>query len=135
MPQTIQQTVTLPAKAERLYEMYLDPKIHAAFTGAPVVISPTPGSEFRAFDNMIYGKTLYTVPRRLIVQSWRAGHWNPEDLDSTLILTFWPEGKAGRIELVHVNVADHDLEGVNEGWEKYYWKPWREYLLRKEKAP
>ncbi len=47
----------------------------------------------------------------------------------------WPEGKAGRIELVHVNVADHDLEGVNEGWEKYYWKPWREYLLRKEKAP
>jgi len=83
---------------------------------------------------MIYGKTLYTVPRRLIVQSWRAEHWNPEDLDSTLILTFWPEGKGRKDRIGHVNVADHDLEGVNEAWEKYYWKPWRKYLLRKEKA-
>jgi hypothetical protein len=27
-------------------------------------------------------------------------------------------------------VADQDFQGVNEGWEKYYWKPWREYLQK-----
>ena len=34
MPKTIQQTVTLPAPAEELYRMYVDPKRHAAITGA-----------------------------------------------------------------------------------------------------
>ena len=130
MPKTIQQSVTLPAPAERLFTMYLAPKIHEAFTGAPVTISPEPGSEFRAFNNMLAGRMLYTIPKRMIVQSWRAQHWQPEDVDSILILTFWPQGDAGRIELVQVNVADHDFQGVNEGWEKYYWKPWQEYLQK-----
>jgi hypothetical protein len=37
---------------------------------------------------------------------------------------------SGRIELVHVGVAQSDLDGVREGWEGYYWTPWREYLER-----
>jgi activator of HSP90 ATPase len=130
MPKTIQQSVTLPASAESLYDMYLDSKIHGAFTGSPATIDSKPGSEFRAFGDMLSGRVLYTVPKRLIVQSWRAKHWNPEDLDSILVLTFWPEGNSGRIELVQVNVADHDVQGVNEGWGKYYWTPWREYLKK-----
>ena len=130
MPKTIQQSVTLPASAESLYDMYLDYKIHGAFTGSPATIDSKPGSEFRAFGDMLSGRVLYTVPKRLIVQSWRAKHWNPEDLDSILVLTFWPEGNSGRIELVQVNVADHDVQGVNEGWGKYYWTPWREYLKK-----
>ena len=98
MPKTIQQIVTLPGSAAQLFEMYLDPKIHGAFTGAPVTISSTPGSEFRAFNGALSGRMLYTVPKRLIVQSWRANHWSTDDLDSTLILTFWPSGDSGRIE-------------------------------------
>ncbi|MBZ5534926.1 MAG: SRPBCC domain-containing protein [Acidobacteriia bacterium] len=128
MPKTIQQSVILPAPAERLYGMYLDPKIHAAFTGSPVTISSEPGSQFRAFGDMLSGRMLYTIPNRLIVQSWRAYHWKPEDIDSILTLTFYPEGKASRIEMAHINVADQDFQGVIEGWEKYYWKPWRKYL-------
>lgn len=128
MPQTIQQTVQLPAPADRLYDMYINSGSHAAITGAPVTISPVPGSEFRAFDDRLSGKMLLTLSGRLVVQSWRASHWKPDDIDSILILTFWPAGESGRIQLVHVNVADHDAQAVTEGWEKYYWKPWREYL-------
>ncbi len=130
MPRIIQQTVTLPAAAERLFDMYLAPKIHEAITGAPVTIGPEEDLEFRAFRGMIFGRMLYIVPKRLIVQTWRAAHWKNDDLDSTLILSFWPEGEKGRIELVHVNVADHDYDDVNKGWENYYWKPWREYLKK-----
>ena len=50
------------------------------------------------------------------------------NLDSILILTFWSDPAGGRIDLTHVNVADHDVEGVSEGWKKYYWDPWRVYL-------
>lgn len=130
MPKLIQQSVVLPAAPERLYDMYLDPAAHAEFTGAPVTISPVAGSAFAAFGGVLSGRTLTTVPKRMIVQTWRASHWTPEDLDSTLILTFWSDPAGGRIDLVHANVADHDLGGVTEGWTKFYWDPWRALLQR-----
>jgi hypothetical protein len=49
MPKTICQTVMLSAPADMLFEMYLNPKTHTVFTGAPVTISAKPGSKFRAF--------------------------------------------------------------------------------------
>lgn len=132
MPRTIQIAAQLPESPDRLYDMYLDPVLHGAFTGSPVTIAPNVGAEFRAFEGALSGRILHLVPKRLIVQAWRANHWSPEDLDSTLVLTFLPDEGGARIELVQVNVADHDFAGVSEGWEKYYWTPWRKYL---EKNP
>jgi uncharacterized protein YndB with AHSA1/START domain len=132
MSRTIQLAASLPAPPDRLFDMYLDPVEHAAFTGAPVTISAEAGAPFRAFDNVLTGIILQVVPKRLIVQSWRSPHWMPTDLDSTLILTFMPENDGGRIELVHVNVADQDFAGVSQGWEKFYWSPWRAYLTGHE---
>jgi uncharacterized protein YndB with AHSA1/START domain len=122
---------TLPASPDRLFDMYLNPDLHAAFTGASTAIAPHAGAEFRAFDNALSGRILHLMPKRMIVQSWRASHWKMEDLDSTLILTFWPDEEGTRVDLVHVNVADHDFAGVSQGWEKYYWTPWRKYLEEK----
>jgi uncharacterized protein YndB with AHSA1/START domain len=133
MPKTIIQAAILPAPPDRLFDMYLDPVAHGSFTGAPVVIGSQPGAPFKAFDDMISGTILQVVPKRLIVQSWRASHWADEDIDSTLILTFWPDEEGGRIELVHVNVADADFAGVSQGWQDFYWTPWREYLEALEK--
>ncbi|HEV8306888.1 MAG TPA: hypothetical protein VGW35_04420 [Methylomirabilota bacterium] len=131
MPKTIQQSVTLPATAAALYRMYLNPRSHAAITGGPVKISAKPGSAFRAFNGALSGKMLGTRPGRMIVQTWRSTNFGSKDLDSILILTFWPRGKSGRIRLVHANVADRDVRGVTAGWKKYYWKPWRAYLTKR----
>src|SRR5580658_2740954 len=115
MLKPIIQSVTFPATAKQLYKMYMNPKQHAAFTGSPVKISPKPASPFRAFNGMLTGSTLLTVPGKLIVQRWRGHHWKKSDLDSTLILTFIQDGKHGRIDLVHVNVPNHDHAGVTSG--------------------
>jgi uncharacterized protein YndB with AHSA1/START domain len=128
MPRTIQLAAALPAPAERLFDMYLDPDAHAAFTGAPVTIAARAGAPFLAFDGVLSGTILQVVPGRLIVQSWRSPHWGAADLDSTLILTFVPEADGARIELVQANVVESDFAGVSQGWEKYYWTPWRAYL-------
>jgi hypothetical protein len=40
-----------------------------------------------------------------------------------------PEKEGARIELAQINVSDNDFAGVSHGWEKYYWTPWRAYLL------
>jgi uncharacterized protein YndB with AHSA1/START domain len=111
--------------------MYLNPKTHGAITGGKVVIGARPGSKFRAFGGALQGRMLQTVPGRLIVQAWRSTPFRKSDVDSTLIIRFTPKGKSGRIDLVHVNVPDHDYNGVNKGWKKYYWKPWRKYLARR----
>ena len=131
MRSVISQSIVLPAPADALFEMYLDPTEHEAITGAPVKIGKAPGSEFTAFEGMLNGTILAVVNPNLIVQTWRSAKFKPTDPDSTLILSFIPEARDGRIDLVHVDVPDHDYDGVNDGWTKFYWIPWREYLERK----
>jgi uncharacterized protein YndB with AHSA1/START domain len=128
MPRTIIQAASLPAPPARLYEMYVDAKLHAAFTAMPVEIEATRGADFRAFSGAIWGTILDVVPNRLVVQRWRSKNFPQDAIDSTLVLSFWPEAKGGRVELVHANVPEEDFAGVSEGWPKFYWNPWRAYL-------
>ncbi len=130
MTRAIQQSVVLPASAARLYEMYVTAEEHAGFTGAAVEVEETPGSKFSAFDGVLTGRMLAFARPRLIVQSWRSTKFNADDQDSTLILTFSDEADGGRIDLVHLNVPEHDYDGVTEGWPQHYWTPWRKYLTR-----
>lgn len=131
MTRVIQQSVILPASAKALYAMYLNARTHAAIIGTKVLIGAKPHSPFSAFNGALSGKVVYTVPGRLIVQSWRSSAFHKGDVDSTLILRFTPSGRKGKIELTHVNVPKHDYKGVTEGWKNYYWKPWRKYLARR----
>jgi activator of HSP90 ATPase len=128
MTKAIQQSARFAASARELYDLFIDPKGHAAFTGAPVKIGAKPGSKFSAFNGMISGTTLFTVPGQLIVQRWRGNHWKESDLDSVLVINFVQEPKDGRIDLVHANVPEHDHAGVTSGWKKYYWKPLARFL-------
>jgi uncharacterized protein YndB with AHSA1/START domain len=131
MPKNVIIAASLPAAPERLFDMYLDPVAHAAFTGKPMTIEPRAGAPFRAFDGVLSGTILHVEPKRLIVQTWRSAHFPPSAIDSVLVLSFWPEAGGGRVELNHINVADEDFAGVSQGWEKYYWTPWRTYLTKK----
>ena len=128
MPRNIIMAASLPASPDRIFDMYLDTEAHAAFTGLPVTLEPRAGGLFRAFDGMISGTILHVLPKSLIVQTWRSATWPLTAMDSVLTLTFWPAEDGARIELVHINVADEDFAGVSQGWEKYYWTPWRAYL-------
>ena len=92
------------------------------------MVNAEPGSLFRAFGGQISGTMLSAIAPRLIVQSWRSVNFRDADPDSTLILAFAPEGQDGRIDLIHIDVPEQDYQGVTEGWEKYYWTPWRRYL-------
>ena len=134
MPRNIIMAAALPASPDKIFDMYLDAAAHGAFTGLPVTIGPRAGGAFRAFDGMLSGKILHVEPKRLIVQTWRSVNWPATAIDSVLTLTFWPEKDGARIELVHINVADEDFAGVSQGWEKYYWTPWRDYLAGKSSS-
>ena len=82
MRNTIYKSVVLPAPAADLYDMYMDPEVHAAFTGAPVKISDEPGSAFEAFGGLLLGTMLQVVKPLLIVQSWRSVNFAEDDAPS-----------------------------------------------------
>ncbi len=124
----IKQSVRLGAPPQALFGMYMDPVRHAEITGAPVTIAAAAGSPFRAFEGSLSGTMLAVVAPVIVVQSWRSVKFADADPDSTLILSFTPDGEGGRIDLVHLDVPEHDHQGVTEGWEKFYWTPWRAYL-------
>ena len=128
MPRNVIIAASLPATPDKLFDMYLDAEAHAAFTGFPVTIAARAGAPFRAFNDMLSGTMLHVEPKRLIVQTWRSANWPAMAIDSVLTLSFWPEKDGARIELVHANVPEEDFAGVSQGWEKYYWTPWRAYL-------
>ena len=99
MRNTIYKSVVLPAPAADLYDMYMDPEVHAAFTGAPVKISDEPGSAFEAFGGLLLGTMLQVVKPLLIVQSWRSVNFAEDDVDSTLIISFTEDEEGeGRID-------------------------------------
>src|SRR5271167_3984065 len=128
MTKAIQQSVEFDASPETLYEMYIDSRKHSKATGQRAKVSQKAGAAFTAFDGTLQGRNLLIVRKKMIVQSWRAKPWKKSDPDSILILTFSKTPSGGRVDLVHVNVPDHDYKGVTEGWSKYYWEPWRAYL-------
>jgi len=134
MPRTISLAASLPATPDKLFDMYLDAESPAAFTGLPVILEPQRGGVFEAFDGMLSGTILHVEPKTLIVQTWRSGNWPLTAMDSVLTLSFWPAEDGARIELVHVNVPEEDFAGVSQGWEKYYWTPWHDYLIGKSSA-
>jgi activator of HSP90 ATPase len=128
MTKTIQQSIVFQASPETLYDMYMNSKKHSAATGFPAKLGRKTGSAFTAFGGQLEGRTLALVPGKMIVQSWRSTGWKKTDTDSILVLTFRKEGSGGRVDLAHVNVPEHDHQGVTRGWQKFYWKPWRKYL-------
>jgi activator of HSP90 ATPase len=134
MTKAIQQSVEFRASPEQLFEIYLDSKNHSEATGAPARLSRKPGGKFTAWGGQLAGRNLLIIPKRMIVQAWRATHWKSSDPDSILVLTFSKSACGGRVDLVHANVPEHDHKGVTRGWPTYYWQPWKEYLKRKAKA-
>ena len=86
------------------------------------------GARFMAYAGHLRGRNLAIVPKRLIVQSWRAANLKKRDLDSILVLVFSKVRGGGRISMVHPNVPDAHAASIRRGWEEYYWNRWRAYL-------
>ena len=126
----IKQSVQFNAVPDSLFDAYLDSRKHAAIIGSKVSISKAAGGRFTAFNGMLSGKNLLIVRKKLDIQSWRSHKWKKMDPDSILILLFSKAERGARIDLIHVNVPNHDLRGVTRGWHRYYWKPWFKYLKR-----
>jgi activator of HSP90 ATPase len=132
MSKTIVQKVLFKkTRAKDLYDLYMNSKKHSIATGAPAKMSQKKAGKYSAHNGWISGENLHLIKDKLIVQTWRAQSWSPEEADSVFTIFLEPKGKDVILHAVHANVPDKEYDPIFKGWHEHYWKPWKKYLAGK----
>jgi len=129
---TIKQKVIVPASPEEVYEAFLDPKKHTAFTGSKATGNPKVGGHFTAWDGYISGKNIELEKGKRIVQEWVTTEWPQGYTPSRLELTFSKVKGGTEITMVQSNAPAEQAEELKEGWTEFYWSPLKEYFKKKK---
>jgi activator of HSP90 ATPase len=123
---TIRQSVTFKTSPHVVYEMLMDSRKHAKFTGDKARISRKIGEKFTAYAGYINGVNLDLVPNKKIVQSWRGSDW-PEGHYSKVTFSL-QKTKSTRLSFRQSGVPEEHYKDIHQGWRDHYWKPMREVL-------
>jgi activator of HSP90 ATPase len=126
---SIKQTITFDAPALKVYDLIMDQKKHAAFTGTNVVMSKKVNGKFDVFDGYARGYNIELIEGEKIVQAWHFQEegW-PEDHYSICTFVFKPEGDKTQLIFTQQYVPEHKVEELKTGWKQFYWNPMKAYL-------
>ena len=125
---TIRQTVIFPgAPPWEIYDLLMDSKKHAAFTGERASISPKVWGRISAYGGYIRGRNLELIKGKKIVQEWISSDW-PEGHKSTVSFSFSKSKGGTRLTFVHRGVPAKDFSSKSNGWKEFYWKPMKAKL-------
>ncbi len=124
----IRQTIIIDASPLDVYEAYVNPKKHAAFTGTRTTGTPKVGGKFTAGDGYINGKYLKLEPGRRIMHEWTTTEWPADYPPSILELTLRQKDGVTELTMVHSKVPAGQIEYYAEGWRKHYWGPMKKYF-------
>jgi activator of HSP90 ATPase len=127
LSKSIRQTVTFKTTPHEVYEILMDSKKHALFTGGEAKISRTTGGKFSIYGGDISGQNLELAPDQKIVQSWRYSDW-PEGVYSKATFSLEPVEKGTRLTFTQSGVPDDKYEDIKQGWKDYYWEPMKAML-------
>ncbi len=124
---SLHQEIELKAPPQRIYEIILDSKQFAAFTGMPATIDPAAGGAFSMFGGMIVGRNVELIPSQRIVQAWRPTHWDP-GVYSVVKFELKPQGNGTTLILDHTGFPEGEYDSLFKGWGLRYWDPLKKYL-------
>ena len=133
----IRQKVMIPATPEQVYEAFMDPVKHAAFTGSEASGSSKVGGEFSAWGGYITAKNLELEKDKKIVQEWTTSEWPEGAPPSRLEITLKSVPEGTELTMVHSKVPAEQADDYDQGWYDSYWNPMVKYFegLRGEKGP
>jgi activator of HSP90 ATPase len=123
----LHQEISLKATPQRIYEIFLDSRQFAAFSGMPADIDPKAGGTFTMFSKMIEGRNIELVENQRIVQAWRPAHWD-KGIYSIAKFELKPQGSDVIVVLDHSSFPEGDYDHLLFGWNSHYWEPMKKYL-------
>lgn len=124
---SLHQEVDFKASPQRIYEVFLDSKQFAAFTGMPADIDPKAGGAFSLFGGLIVGRNIELVLSLRIVQAWRPTNWGP-GIYSIVKFELKPLGSETTVVLDHTGFPEGEFDHLNPGWPLRYWEPLKKFL-------
>ncbi len=129
---SIKQNTTFEAAPIDVYNLIMDEKKHAAFTGTAVKMSNKINGKFNIFDGYCHGYNIELIEGKKIVQAWHFAEdgW-PDDHFSICTFLFEKVGNKTKLIFQQTDIPEHKVEELKEGWKQYYWKPMKKFLLRK----
>lgn len=128
---TLEQKIIIPkVTPKQLYDSYVNPKEQGEVTGSKATGKPVVDGEFTAWDGYIFGRFLELEDGKRVVQEWMTTDWAEGYGPSKLELTFIAVVGGTEICMVHKNVPKVQAAEFAEGWEEFYWKPFKEYFKK-----
>lgn len=107
----------LAAPPEEVYLALTKPQSIQLWTGAEVVFTESPDTEFSYWDGDIVGKNISFEPNKKIVQQWYFGDGNEP---SIVTIKLHEDKKGTSLEFVQTNIPDEDFTDFTEGIEEYF---------------
>ncbi len=126
---SLHQEVALMAPPPRIYEILLDSRQFAVFTGLSAEIEPKPGGAFVMFGGLIEGRNIELVLSERIVQAWRPTAWAPGTY-SLVRFQLKPDRSNCTVTLDHSSFPEGLYDHLSSGWAERYWEPLKKYLAR-----
>jgi len=118
----IKQVVMFEESPHDIYEMLMDEKKHAKFSGSPAKISRKVGGKFTAYDDYIEGENLKLVEDKKIVQKWRGTDW-PEGHYSEVEYSLEKVKDGTKLTFKQTGVPADQYDSILKGWIDFYWDP------------
>jgi uncharacterized protein YndB with AHSA1/START domain len=128
---TITQKAVVPAAPADVFEAFVNPRIHAAFTGGAATGSARVGGRFTAWDGYISGVNREVVKGKRLVQDWQTTEWPADAAPSRVEFSFKAVKGGTEVRMVHSNVPAEQADSYRQGWIDYYWDPLKAYFSTK----
>jgi activator of HSP90 ATPase len=115
------------ARPQRFYQVILDQKQFAAFSGMPANIDPAPGGAFSMFGGLIVGRSIDLIPNQRIVQAWRPTHWDP-GVYSIVHFELTARDAGTALMFDHTGFPAGEYDALDWGWSHHYWEPLKKFF-------
>ncbi|MDA4119151.1 MAG: SRPBCC domain-containing protein [Thaumarchaeota archaeon] len=126
--EVIKQVAIIDASPVEVYDAYVDPEKHAAFTGDAATGTAKVGGKFAAGNSYISGKYLKLEKGKRILHEWTTTEWPKGYPPSLVELILKPKGKRTELTMIHSKVPAEQAADYDQGWKDYYWEPMKKYF-------
>jgi activator of HSP90 ATPase len=127
---TLHQSVVFETDPHEVYEMLMDSKKHAEFTGAKATIGRQVGDSFSVWDEWATGSNVELVPNKKIVQRWRGADW-PTGHYSVVRFELKKVDRGTRLDFTQTGIPEGLYEEIAQGWKEWYWEKLQAYFSKR----
>lgn len=116
---SLSQTYVIKAPPAAVWQALVDPLLIDDWGAGPAEMTENLEA-FSLWGGDIHGTNTKVVKNKTLIQDWYGGDW-AEPSNVAISLSVHPEGTS--LTLDHTNIPDDAFEGIESGWQNFYFSP------------